>query len=352
MDIEERLELIKKPPTEEILTESELRNLLETSSKIEHYIGFEISGYLHLGTLFIAGIKINDLQKAGIKTKVFLADWHSYLNKKLNGNWEKIKLVSKYYEEAFRFFCKDTDIVLGSDLYYNNNNYWEDLVTFSSHVTLKRIIRCLTIMGRSIKDELTFSQFIYPPMQAIDVKYLCNIAHGGMDQRKIHILCREVFPKLGWEKPVAIHHHLLLGLSQPATQFKNKEEFVLQMKMSKSKPWTAIFIHDNEKEILEKLKNAYCPPKTVENNPVLEIVKYLIFRFKDTFFLERESKYGKNLEFHSYEELKKAYLKGEIHPLDLKINVARELNEIVKPIREHFEKPSNKKLLEPLTTND
>ncbi|MCS7123621.1 MAG: tyrosine--tRNA ligase [Candidatus Aenigmarchaeota archaeon] len=351
MDIEERIELVKKSPTEEILTEKELRELFETNSKIEHYIGFEISGYLHLGTLFISGTKINDFDKANIKTKVFLADWHSFMNNKLGGNWEKIKTASKYYSEAFKFFCKNVEVILGSELYYNNNEYWKDVVKFSSKITIDRCIRCLPIMGRSRKDKLSFSQFLYPALQAVDVKYLCNIAHGGMDQRKVHILCREVFPKLEWEKPIAIHHHLLIGLSEPPKKIESKEDFIIQAKMSKSKPWTAIFIHDSEEEILHKLKRAYCPAKIVENNPVLEIAKYLIFRFKSTFFIERESKYGKNLEFHSYEELEKAFLNGEIHPLDLKINVAREINEIIKPVREYFEKPSNKKLLEALKSD-
>jgi tyrosyl-tRNA synthetase len=53
MDIESKIELIKKSPTEEIITEEELREKLKTGEKLKHYIGFEISGLLHLGTLII-----------------------------------------------------------------------------------------------------------------------------------------------------------------------------------------------------------------------------------------------------------------------------------------------------------
>lgn len=348
MDLESKLELIRKLPTEEIITEGELRELLETNSHPEHYIGFEVSGFLHIGTLFMCGMKINDFSEAGIRTKVLLADWHSFLNKKLGGDWENIIKASKYYRKAFEFFCPKAKVVLGSDLYHHNDEYWRDLVRISSKVTLPRLMRTLTIMGRSEKEKLSFAQLIYPPMQATDVKYLGpDLAHGGSDQRKAHILCREVFPSLGWKKPVAVHHHLLPGLAKPPkVESGNKAERVIAAKMSKSKPWTAVFIHDSKEEIVRKLNKAYCPPRITEGNPVTEIVKYLIFRFKRRFLVERKPEYGGTREFNSYEEFETAYLKGKIHPADLKANVAREVNEIVKPIREHFEKPANKKLLE------
>jgi tyrosyl-tRNA synthetase len=48
--------------------------------------------------------------------------------------------------------------------------------------------------------------------------------------------------------------------------------------MSKSKPESAIFIHDSPDEIERKLKKAYCPPKEVELNPILELARYILFR--------------------------------------------------------------------------
>lgn len=346
MDLERKIELIKKQPTEEIITEKDLRSLLETNDKPEHYIGYEISGHLHLGTLIISGIKINQLAKAGVRTKIYLADWHTMLNKKFGEDWDLIKKAAKYYEEAFKLFCPKAKIILGSELYHHNDEYWQDVVKLAAKITFPRLLRTLTIMGRSQKEKLYASQFIYPPMQAVDVWYLGrHLPHGGMDQRKIHVLCREVFPKLGWEKPVAIHHHLLAGLQKPP-KARNKLEAVIAAKMSKSKPWTAIFIHDDLKTIKEKINKAYCPARQVEQNPVMEILKYIIFEFNETFLLERESKFGGTKEYHSWEEVEQDYKKGLIHPQDLKNNVARELNKIIEPIRKHFEKPSKKKLLD------
>ncbi len=333
MDVEDKMNLVKRNVTEEIIVESELRQLLETNNHPKHYIGFEISGKLHLGSLILSGMKINDFNKAGFETTVFLADWHAWINNKLGGDLEKIKLVGDYFEEAFKFFCPGTKIVRGSDLYHNNDNYWRNVIKFSKKTTLARTTRCLTIMGRSEKDKLDTAQYIYPSMQAVDIHTLdIDVAHAGMDQRKIHVLAREVFPKLNWKVPIAVHQHILPGLLKTAE------------KMSKSKPDTAIFIHDSKEDIEKKINHAWCPEKVVSGNPVAEIMKYIIIPLKGEVEIERPEKFGGNLMVGS--NFDKFYEEGKIHPLDLKKNVARLLNDIISPIREHFENEKFKKILE------
>ena len=44
MDIEGKIDLISKPPIEEVVTVQDLRDLLETDAHPSHYIGLEISG--------------------------------------------------------------------------------------------------------------------------------------------------------------------------------------------------------------------------------------------------------------------------------------------------------------------
>ncbi len=68
-----------------MLTEDELREYLETGQELKHYIGFEISGFVHIGTGVISMSKLVDMQRAGIKTSILLADVHSWLNDKLGG---------------------------------------------------------------------------------------------------------------------------------------------------------------------------------------------------------------------------------------------------------------------------
>lgn len=339
MDLEEKIELICKPPTEEILTEGELRQLLETNDHPGHYIGFEISGMLHLGNFIISGFKLRDLLEAGVRCQVFLADWHSFINNKFGGEWDKILAATKYYEEAFKFFCPGVNIVVGSELYHDNDGYWRNLLRFSKHMTLGRTLRCMTIMGRSESEKLDLSQYFYPPMQATDIHEIgADIPQGGMDQRKAHILAREIFPKMSWKKPVAVHHHVLMGIAEPIKlETKDKLEQVVASKMSKSKPWTAIFIHDTKEQIAEKMKKAWCPERVVEMNPVLEIVRYVIFHEKKAFEIERPAKFGGRVTYESFQELAKNYAEGRLHPQDLKNGVSYELAEILEPVRTYFE---------------
>lgn len=342
MELEEKLQLVLKPPTEEVVTEQDLRALFAREAHPKHYIGLEVSGVLHLGSLVINGFKVNDFMKAGMKCTVFLADWHSYINNKWGGDWEKIKMVGReYYADAFSFFCPGVEIRYGSELYEEDKEYWADVMRFSKQISLERDVRCLTIMGRSVKEKLDVAQYLYPPMQATDMHAMdLDVVHAGMDQRKVHMLAREVFPSLGWKKPVAIHHHILAGLQEPkasGVDEDSKVDRVVSSKMSKSKPDSAIFIHDSEAEISRKLAKAWCPEKVVDGNPVLDYAKYIVFHERGSFTIERPDRYGGDVTFGGYHELERAYAEGKLHPNDLKQSVAQELGLILAPVRSHFE---------------
>ncbi len=333
MDITEKVDLIARPPTEEIVTRDELIELFKTNSQPKHYIGIEISGFLHLGSLISTGFKINDFIKAGVKCKVFLADWHTLINDKLGGNWETISKVSKYYSEAFKLVCPGVEILLGSDLYDSKKEYWFEVVKFAKHVSLARTMRTLTIMGRSEGEEkIDLAKLFYPPMQAVDIHSMdLDIVHSGMDQRKIHMLVREIFPKMKWKVPIAVHHRLLPGLSEPSV---TSGETKLLGKMSKSDPSSGIFIHDSNEEIKTKIKKAWCEEGNVENNPLLEIANHVIFHEFDEIKMERPEKFGGNVIYSTYSELESDFAKKKLHPSDLKQSVANYLIKIIAPIRD------------------
>lgn len=340
MDVEERITLVTREPTEEVITRDELRTLLETKARPRHYIGLEISGILHLGSLVLTGFKINDFIKAGIDCTVFLADWHTYINDKLGGDWDRIKQVSRYYEEAFKFFCPGVNVVTGSDLYKKTPDYWENFVRFSKHMTLARTMRSLTIMGRKETEGMDLGQLLYPPMQSVDIRALdLDIVHSGMDQRKIHMLVREIFPKMGWKAPVLVHHHLLPGLAEPVKLGLDEnaaEDAKISSKMSKSKPSSGILVHDEEKAIRDKMSKAFCPIGVAEGNPVLEIVRYVVFHEFGEFVIERPAKYGGNVTYASYAEVEKDFVAKKIHPMDLKNSAAAYVNRIIEPVQKHF----------------
>ena len=332
LDITEKVDLIQRPPTEEIVTQDELIELFKTNSSPKHYIGLEISGFLHLGSLISTGFKINDFVKAGVNCTIFLADWHTVINDKLGGDWETIAKVSKYYQDAFKLVCPDAKIVLGSKLYQENTEYWTDLIKFTKHMTLKRTMRTLTIMGRSESDEkIDVARLLYPAMQAVDMHYLdVDIAHSGMDQRKIHMLVREIFPKMKWRVPVAVHHKLLPGLSKPADSNDDK----ISTKMSKSDPNSGIFIHNTDDEIKKKINKAWCDEGILENNPILAIAESIIFSKFNEIAIERPEKFGGNITYANYIDLENDFKEKKLHPGDLKQTVGNYLVKIVSPIRE------------------
>jgi tyrosyl-tRNA synthetase len=340
MDVQERLDLVLRDPTEEVITRAELEELLKTKSHPRHYIGLEVSGALHLGSLILTGFKINDFVKAGIECTVFLADWHTYINDKLGGDWQKIREISKYYADAFKFFCPSVNIVTGSELYNNTPDYWENFVRFSKHMTLARTVRSLTIMGRKETEGMDLGQLLYPPMQSVDIKALdLDIVHSGMDQRKIHMLVREVFPKMGWKPPVCIHHHLLPGLSEPVMlglDENAEEDSRISSKMSKTKPSSGILIHDDEKTIRDKISKAFCPVGEKQGNPVLELVRHVVFHEFSEFVIERPAKYGGNATYASYAEVGRDFVAKKIHPMDLKNATATYVNRIIEPVYKHF----------------
>ncbi len=340
MDIEGKVELAIKPPTLEVLTKEQLRELFETNSSPGHYIGLEISGLLHLGSLVVTGFKLRDLKEADVRVTVYLADWHSVINRKLGGDWNRIRKAAEYYAEAFKTFVPGVKTVLGSDLYRENDEYWKRVLEFSTHVSLARATRTLTIMGRSARENLDIAQFFYPSMQSVDIHELkADIAHAGIDQRKVHVLAREVYPKLGWVPPVALHHELLLGLSEPVRSGideDEREDLVVSSKMSKSHPESSIFIHDTPEQVASKIRKAWCPEGVVQLNPILQYVRLLVFHEKDEMIVERPRKFGGDIVFGSYQELEKAYLSKQLHPVDLKSAVAKEIDSIIAPLRQKF----------------
>src|SRR5690349_8930987 len=130
MTTDEKLALITRN-LEETLTEEELRKLIESETPLKHYIGFEISGKLHLGYLFTL-LKVKDMQDAGAETIMFLADYHSAINDKLGGDLSVLKKVANgYFTDAIKALFQSIGgdpnklkFILSSDLYSAHPDFW------------------------------------------------------------------------------------------------------------------------------------------------------------------------------------------------------------------------------------
>ena len=348
MDIEGRLSLIQQVG-EEIVTVEELRSLLETKKNIIAYDGFEPSGEMHIAQGIMRTINVNKMIKADVKFKMWVADWFAWMNNKLGGDLEKIRTTGNYFIEIWKACGMKTDqidFIWAKDV-VTSEDHWKTTIDIARNATVRRIMRCSQIMGRKSGEELSAAQIIYPCMQAADIFHLkCDITQLGMDQRKVNMLAREIGPKIGFWKPVVVSHHMLLGLAKPTTASKDPTDILLDMKMSKSKPDSAIFMTDSEEEVKRKIAKAYCPEKQVEMNPVLEYCKYIVFEKFSAMKIERPAKFGGNVEYDSYAALEADFVAGKLHPMDLKNATAECINGLLEPVRKHFSKGRPKELLE------
>lgn len=323
----------------EIITEDEFRQRLQSGDQLTHYIGFEISGYVHIGQGIMSALVMKDLTDLGVKCTVWLADWHTWINNKLDGTKETAAVIGRgYFTEAIKaaFLSvggnpDDLEFRLASDWYEKDAmKYWETVIAVLDHTTQSRLLRSISIMGRKEGGEIEGAKLVYPAMQVADIIYQnIDLAHAAMDQRKAHVIMRDVFNKImpDQPKPIALHHALIDGLS--GTQ-----------KMSKSDPASAVFIHDSEDDIHRKITKAFCPERELEKNPILNWTQHILFWNRTTpFRIERKPEHGGGVEFAEYADLEQAYAAGDIHPMDLKAAVAQELITLLEPARTHFAQP-------------
>jgi tyrosyl-tRNA synthetase len=317
MDAEKRLELIKRN-TEEIISEDELRKVLEKKKPVV-YCGYEPSGPMHLGH-FVTITKLMDFEKAGFKVIVLLADIHAFLNRK--GNEKEIEKEVENWRKTIKAIGLNAEVVLGSSFQFDKE-YQMDIMRLAQASTINRGLRSMQEIARDV-EHATISQLLYPIMQAADIKYLgCDVAEGGMEQRKVHMIARDMKEILKHDF-VAVHTPLI-------TSFKGPGE-----KMSKSIPGSGLSVTDSQEEIKKTIKNAYCPEKIIQDNPILQVSRLIIFPHIKSIKIKRDKKFGGDVDFKSYEELEKAYSKGELHPLDLKNTVSEYLEKIISPIRKNW----------------
>jgi len=357
LSAKERFALIQQVG-EELIAEDELRQLLAEKQEFVAYDGFEPSGKVHIAQAVLRAINVNRMTMAGARFKMYVADWHAWANHKLGGDLDKIKVAGEYMVEVWKAVGMNlakVEFVRASDI-VKDPDYWGLVMRIATSSTLKRVLRCTQIMGRSENETLSASQILYPCMQAADIfHFKVDVCQLGMDQRKVNVLARELAPKLGFKKPIVVSHHMLMGLQEPPKDVQDPVKRAMAMKMSKSKPNTAIFVTDTENEVSKKLTKAYCPEGEAEENPILEYCRYIVFakleEWNEPFRIERPEKFGGNVTFKDYAALEQAFTEKKLHPMDLKTATATYINRILDPIREHFAKDKEAKHLQEQVTS-
>lgn len=296
---------------------------------------------MHIAQGIMKSINVNKLTRAGGIFTFWVADWFALLNNKMGGDLQKIQTVGRYFVEVWKAAGMDLANVkflwAAEEINKRPDEYWRTVIDISRKNNVSRIKRCATIMGRDDGDDMPSSQILYPCMQCADIFFLkADICQLGMDQRKVNMLAREYCDDIGRkEKPIILSHHMLSGLKEG------------QAKMSKSDPDSAIFMEDKAEDVNRKIKKAFCPEKVVAGNPILDYTKNIIFERFGSFTVKRDAKNGGDKEYATYAELEADFVAGNLHPGDLKANVAVAINALLQPVRDHFERdPYAKRLLE------
>ncbi len=312
----EEFELVKRN-TEELVSEEEIRELCSSSQTPRAYAGYEPSGRIHMGHVLTVN-KLIDLKRAGFDVTVLLADLHAYLNRK--GSMDEIREMVEYNKRCFialgldekstRYVC-GTDFQLGSE-------YTLNMLKLSRTATLNRARRSMDEVSRDAENPYV-SQMIYPLMQAVDIAMLkIDVAVGGIDQRKIHMLARDTLPSIGFKPPLCIHTPILTGLD--GSKMSSSKENYLSV--------------DDEPEVLKrKIKKAYCPEGRIEKNPILELFRYHIEPRYGRLKIERPEKFGGDIEYEDYTALESDFAERRLHPQDLKRSAAEYLIKIFEPVR-------------------
>lgn len=320
--------------TVEVITEEEVRALADAPEGKRVYVGYEPSGVLHLGHMLTAN-KLIDLQTVGLEVVVLLADVHAYLNAK--GSFEEIQRTAERMREQFLAFGLDeeaTEFVLGSS-FQLSEEYVLDLQALALETTLRRAERAMAEIQSG--DVPKVSHVIYPLMQALDIEYLdLDLAVGGLDQRKVHMLHREELPSIGYEARPAIHTPILADLETGVGKMSASQNPVT------GEPNITLSMEDDRAAIEEKVNKAYCPPTRSpgpdqegreREHPVLQLFQYHIFPRFDQVHIERPDQYGGDVTYAPYEELATALDNGNLHPADAKSALAEYLDELIAPGR-------------------
>ena len=325
MNVDEKIELITRNVSE-IIGEEDLIKLLEEKDEPSCYIGTAPTGIPHVG-YFIWGLKVADLLNAGFRVKILLADMHAALD---NTPWEVLNERYEFYSKIIPLMIESMgadvsklEFVRGSE-FQMSKEYIMDIFKLSS---ITSVHDCHKAASEVVKlgNSPRLSGYIYPLMQALDEEYLdVDMQIGGTDQRKIMVLARDKLPQIGYEKRIELLNPLMPGL--------------IGEKMSSSVAASKIGLLDTPKEIKKKVNSADFEEGNPDNG-IMAFFENIVFELKKKFneklMIERPEKFGGNLEFMSFKDLKKAVIDKSVHPLDVKMSCAAEIIRMLSKIEEN-----------------
>ncbi|MCA9478064.1 MAG: tyrosine--tRNA ligase, partial [Nanoarchaeota archaeon] len=266
---------------------------------------------------------------AGCKITILVADIHAFLDS-MKSTWEQLEARTQYYTFIITEMLKSVGadvtrlhFVTGRD-YQIKEDFCLDLYKLSALTSTRDTTRAGAEVVKQ-SDNPKMSSLLYPLLQALDEEYLhVDAQFGGVDQRKIFVLAREFLPKIGYQKRIHLMNPMIGGLTGD--------------KMSSSEENSKIDILDEEKQVQKKINKAHCVEGEVDGNFLIDFSKIVLFPWLgdlgETFIIDRPEKFGGQITYATFEELKSAFEGKKLHPLDLKMGVAAYINRLLEPIRQ------------------
>ena len=307
---------------------------------IRCYVGFEPSGKAHIGWKVIS-LQMKRMLDAGANVLIFLADWHAWVNDKFGGVMEDIQTTATYMEETFRALLGNPPEgegagelrFLWASSIMDSGDYWARVLRCSKNMSLARVRRTFSIMGRSEdSSDGDLSRFYYPALQAADIFEMdIDVAIGGMDQRKAHMYMRDVADRWGWYKATCLHTPIISGLKSSGARMESFDH-----KMSKSDPSGAILLDDDEAKLSKKMRKAYLDPEQPDS-PVYELIEHIILPEFGEVVVTPKPEFGEPSTWTDLDSFKSAVADGTLHPFDAKMGVAAGLSRGLAVVSEHFE---------------
>ena len=307
---------------------------------IRCYVGFEPSGKAHIGWKVIS-LQLKRMLDAKANVLIFLADWHAWVNDKFNGSMDDIQTTARYMEETFRALLGyppegegpgELRFVWASSI-MDSGEYWARVLRCSKNMSLARVRRTFSIMGRDEdSSDGDLSRFFYPALQAADIFEMnIDVAIGGMDQRKAHMYMRDVADRWGWYKATCLHTPIISGLKSTGARMESFDH-----KMSKSDPNGAILLHDEDKKLAKKMRKAFLDPEQPDS-PVYELIQHIILPEFGEVVVTPKPAFGQPSTWTDLESFKSAVADGTLHPFDAKMGVAAGVSRGLKAVASHFE---------------
>jgi tyrosyl-tRNA synthetase len=354
------------------------------------YFGTAPTGACHIAYLYPL-LKLADYLDAGCELTILIADLHAMLDN-LKSTPELVQFRTKYYEIMMQEMLKILNVdmskvkfVTGSS-FQLSKEYTMDVYKVNSFVTVAKAQHSgAEVVKQSSNPKM--NSLLYPTLQALDQHYLnADFFAGGSDQVRICVHAKEILPKLGYDEGVHLLTGMVPGLSKVsaeelkkhkdekkrlAKELRDKEEqegqegqdgqkenTVVEQdneleseinKMSASDPNSKIDLLDTRNKIKAKINSAYCKHEDIIDNSPLTLAKMIVFpiltRLGKPFVINRKEQYGGKLEYIKYDDMENDFKSEKLHPEDMKLGLIDSINDFLEPIRQKFEQPEFKLIL-------